>query len=215
MPCPIIAFGSDRVATRCDRIGMIDRIRYLLSDYAARRVDAEGRALAAVLLLLYERDGIFHLLFTKRTELVEHHKGQISFPGGAHDFDDDDLRYTALRETSEEIGVASEDVEIIGALDEIVTISHFVVSPFVGVLRRPGPYEFRFSEFEVAEILEVPLDHLLDPSNAISEIQEREGVPIIMHSFRFGDHVIWGATARITRQFLDLLAAAVGLGDQT
>jgi 8-oxo-dGTP pyrophosphatase MutT (NUDIX family) len=147
--------------------------------------------------------------------LVEHHKGQISFPGGAHDPEDEDLLQTALRETFEEIGVTPGDVELIGALDDILTISNFVVSPYVGVLRQRGPYTFNFSPFEVAEILEVPLDHLLDAANYVSEVQERDGMPITMHSFRYGEHVIWGATGRITRQFLDLLLAAVLVSEES
>jgi 8-oxo-dGTP pyrophosphatase MutT (NUDIX family) len=194
---------------------MIETIRAILSTYEPLRLDTAGRALAAVMLLLYEKAGVLHVLFTKRTELVEHHKGQISFPGGAHDLEDEDLRRTALRETFEEIGIDLEDIEVLGALDDIVTISNFVVSPFVGLLRPRDTYLFRFSEFEVAEILEVPLDHLLDASNSEAEIRERDGVAITMHSFRFGDHVIWGATAKIMKQFLDLLIAAVSLSEQT
>jgi 8-oxo-dGTP pyrophosphatase MutT (NUDIX family) len=187
----------------------IDTIRERLSRYEPRRAQAGGKALAAVLLLLYERGDTLHVLFTKRTELVEHHKGQISFPGGAHDPSDEDLRRTALRETFEEIGVAPEHVEIIGALDEIVTVSNFVISPYVGLLRMVGDYPFHFNPYEVAEILEVPLHHLLDRANSLHEVVEREGIPVEMHSYRFGDHVIWGATARITHQFLEIVNTAV------
>lgn len=192
-------------ANNRERPTMIERIRELLAGYQPVRLPTEGRSLAAVLLLLYERENLLHIVFTKRTDLVEHHKGQVSFPGGVHDPADADLRRTAIRETFEEIGVEPGDIEIIGELDDIVTTSGFLITPYVGVLKRPGPYPFVFNADEVAEILEIPLDHLLDDANVKAELQEREGGPIVAYSYRFGTHVIWGATARITRQFLDLL----------
>lgn len=193
---------------------MIETIRRLLQEYRPVRLPAAGRPLAAVLLLLYEQEGILHVLFTKRTELVEHHKGQISFPGGSYEPDDGDLRYTALRETFEEIGVNPEDVEIIGELDDIVTNSNFLVSPYVGRLKRLGPYPFVSNTQEVAEILHVPLDHLLEEANIIEQVQEREGEVVVVHSYRFGDHLIFGATARIMRSLLDLLKPALAGGER-
>ena len=167
------------------------------------------RPLAAVLIPLYEREGQYHVLFTLRTEHVEHHKGQISFPGGAADPEDPDLEFTALRETFEEIGVRPDDVEVLGRLDDIVTITNFLVTPYVGVLRGPVPYPFRHNEHEVAELLEVPLSHLMEEANVVQETREIGGRPTPTYSYRFGEHVIWGATARILRGFLDLLAPAL------
>ena len=167
------------------------------------------RPLAAVLVPLYEREGQYHVLFTLRTEHVEHHKGQISFPGGAADPEDPDLEFTALRETFEEIGVRPEDVEVLGRLDDIVTITNFLVTPYVGVVRGPVPYPFRHNEHEVAELLEVPLSHLMEEANFVQETREIGGRLTPTHSYRFGEHVIWGATARILRGFLDLLAPAL------
>ena len=128
-------------------------------------------ARAAVRLPLYESAGDTHVLFTVRSELVEHHKGQISFPGGAHDASDPDLRFTAVRETWEEIGVAMDHVEVIGQLDEMITISNFLVRPFVGRITQPGPYPFVHSEIEVTEILEVPLQHLREEANVVAELR--------------------------------------------
>src|SRR5581483_4386924 len=96
------------------------------------------------------------------------HKGQISFPGGGRHGADEDLATTALRETWEEVGVHPDHVEIIGALDELMTISDFRVAPYVGVLKQT-PYEFVPSPIEVAEVLEPPLRHLLDPANVVYE----------------------------------------------
>ena len=161
---------------------------------------------AAVLLPLYERDGALHVLFTRRSELVEHHKGQISFPGGAHDATDRDLQHTATRETWEEIGVAEDHIQLVGQLDEMITVSNFLVRPFVGAITVPGPYPFTHNEVEVAEILEVPLDHLLDPANNVAELRHYQGRDVMMYSYAWREHIIWGATARILRQFLELIA---------
>jgi 8-oxo-dGTP pyrophosphatase MutT (NUDIX family) len=159
-----------------------------------------------VLLPIYDSGGEPHVLFTVRSELVEHHKGQISFPGGAADASDPDLAYTAQRETFEEIGVAIDHVEIIGQLDEMITVSNFLVRPFVGRITEPGPYPFAHSEIEVAEILEVPLSHLREETNVVADLREYQGREVMMYSYVFGKHIIWGATARILKQFLDLLA---------
>ena len=184
---------------------MIEIIRTRLDAYEPSYIDAPSLPKAAVLLPLYDAGGEPHVLFTVRSELVEHHKGQISFPGGAHDATDADLRHTAVRETFEEIGVAMEHVEILGQLDEMITISNFLVRPFVGRITEPGPYPFAHSEIEVAEILEVPLSHLRDEANVVIEPRTLQGREFLAYSYRFGDHLIWGATARILKQFLDLV----------
>jgi len=185
---------------------VIEQIRARLASYTPSLIEGTALARAAVLVPLYENGGETCVLFTRRSELVEHHKGQISFPGGAWDESDGDLRRTALRETWEEIGVAAEHVEIVGQLDEMITISNFLVRPFVGRMTEAGPYPFVHSEVEVAEILEVPLAHLLDPANAVVETQPWHGGERVAYSYRWRQHVIWGATARILRQFLELVA---------
>jgi len=184
----------------------LEQIIGRLASYRPSYVEEPSLARAAVLLPLYDHADELHILFTRRSELVEHHKGQISFPGGAYDDEDGDLARTAVRETFEEIGIAPEHVEIIGQLDEMVTISNFLVRPFVGRITRPGPYPFVHSEVEVVEILEVPLAHLLDEANVVAEPRVYHGRPTTAYSYRWRDHLIWGATARILKQFIDLLA---------
>jgi 8-oxo-dGTP pyrophosphatase MutT (NUDIX family) len=192
---------------------MLDEIRRRLDAHEPALIAEDVYARAAVLLPLYENGGGLHVLFTRRSELVEHHKGQISFPGGAFDSTDPDLRYTAVRETWEEIGVSKDDVEIMGQLDEMITISNFLVRPFVGRILRPGPYPFAHSEVEVAEILEVPLDHLLDETNVVTELRTYQGREMLAYSYRWRDHLIWGATARILAQFLSLINEGDGRPD--
>jgi 8-oxo-dGTP pyrophosphatase MutT (NUDIX family) len=184
---------------------VIEHIRERLNGYKPSYIDEPSLPRAAVLLPLYDSGGAPHVLFTVRSELVEHHKGQISFPGGAHDPEDRDLAHTAIRETFEEIGVDMDHVEILGQLDEMITVSNFLVRPFVGRITQTGPYPFAHSEIEVAEILEVPLAHLRDEVNVLVEPRMYQGRAIQAYSYRFGGHLIWGATARILKQFLDLL----------
>lgn len=183
------------------------QLREKLRQLPPRRIAPEGRPSAGVLLLFYDLNGETHLLFTRRTDLVEHHKGQICFPGGSQEATDPDLLCTALRETFEEVGVQPEHVEPIGQLHDIVSRgSNFVITPYVGVVHTPLPYPFAHAQHEVEEILEVPLAGLLDEANVIREAQRMEGEDVETLSYRFGDHVIWGATARILRQLLELLS---------
>ena len=178
-------------------------LRGALAAYEPGRHDrGEGRP-AAVLLLLYERDDGVHCLFQQRSHQVEHHKGQIGFPGGARDAGDASAAVTALRETHEEMGVAPADVDLLGELDEIRTISGFRVRPFVGWLRG-WPYPFRHDPREVAALLEAPLAHLADPATLADDVREVDGRRVVLPSYRWGDHLIWGATARILANFLDV-----------
>ncbi len=187
---------------------MRDALRAALAAYEPQPIEAEaGMPLAAVMVLLYEHQSRVHVVFQKRTERVDTHKGQVSFPGGMADPGDPGLVHTALRETHEEIGVVPADVEVLGQLDDILTLTRFRVTPFVGWLQR-YPYEWRFSHDEVAYLLEVGLDHLRHPETLVPDRRVINGREIILPSYRFQDDLIWGATARMLTNFLDLVAAA-------
>jgi len=162
---------------------------------------------SAVLVRLFERDGDLHLLFTKRSESLPHHRGQVAFPGGRHVADSDpSLLATALRETEEEIGVAPSAADVLGTLAPIPTFSsNFLINPFVGVI--PHPYDFRPNPREVSAIFSVALDVLLDPATAAEEEWTIDGATVPISTYRHGEHVIWGATHRITSSLLDLLQA--------
>ena len=163
-----------------------------------------GARSAAVLILLYHDQGAERVLLTRRTDTLEHHKGQISFPGGGVHAADEDLGVTALRETWEEVGVRPDDVELLGRIDDMLTSSNFVVAPYVGVLRRT-PYELVPSELEVAEVIEPPLADLLDEGCFALETWERDGETRVTPVYYWREHRIWGATARMLQEFRELL----------
>ena len=182
----------------------VDEIREVLCRRERKVIHHPSFPHAAVLVPLFEKEGDCHILFTKRTDQVKHHKGQISFPGGVFDDEDGDLIRTALREVFEEVGLKEEDVQIFGTLDDIMTVTHFIVTPFVGIF--PYPYPFRTSTVEIAElIIHVPLSVLLDPDCFGEKEITDNGVERIVESYQYHHHTIWGATARILKQFLDLI----------
>ncbi len=153
---------------------------------------------------MFESGGVAHLLLTKRTEKVEYHKGQISFPGGRQEDGDADLLQTALRETHEEIGLAPSMVEVWGRLDEIETfVSGFAITPFVGLI--PPPAGLRPNPDEIAEIVAMPLASFLDPTNLRVEQVVREGRSVELVYYENLSHLVWGATARIIRGLVELL----------
>ncbi len=180
-----------------------DEIRGRLAGAAESRGLGGELRRAAVLVPLYEADGEVYLLLTRRTETVEHHKGQISFPGGAADAEED-LRQTALREAFEEVGILADSVVILGRLPDVeVIVSGFRVTPFVGVI--PHPLLLQPSVDEIEETVAVPLAVFRDPANLRIEVRERDGQQYEVYHYSYGPYDIWGATARIIKQLVDLL----------
>jgi 8-oxo-dGTP pyrophosphatase MutT (NUDIX family) len=153
---------------------------------------------------LYEDADGLHVLLTRRSEELPLHRGQIAFPGGGYRPGDPSLRATALRESHEEIGLRPGDVEIVGELDDTVTVtSNFVVAPFVGFI--PYPYPFRVNTAEIVELIPLPLSLLSDPSRFAEEPRDLGGAKAPMYSYTIGPLVIWGLTARILKQFFDAI----------
>jgi 8-oxo-dGTP pyrophosphatase MutT (NUDIX family) len=181
----------------------VDQIRTILSSRKRRIIEHPRFSHAAVLVPLFEKGADCHLLFTKRSDHVKYHKGEISFPGGGVDEEDLEPIRTALREAHEEIGLKEEDVQIIGILDDIITITEFIVTPIVGLF--PYPYPFKVSEVEIAELIEVPLSSLLHEECFSEREIVRSGQKEIVYAYQYEKHLIWGATARILKQFLDLI----------
>ncbi len=182
---------------------MEKKIKEILACRGKACISDERLTKAAVLIPLFKKNNEYHILFTRRTEKVRHHKGQISFPGGRQD-PDEDLLTTALREASEEMGIDRKDVKILGELDDFCTLAtDFCVTPFVGLI--PYPYPFRVNRREIEEVLEVPLLALLDETGFREELHERNGEPFPVYFYRHNEHTIWGATARILKQLLELI----------
>lgn len=182
---------------------MKKNLRQALSRRQKQHIAELGRALSAVLLPIYYKEGQHYLLFIKRTEKVREHKGQISFPGGAYEAEDKMLLDTALRESAEEIGLVPGDVEILGMLDDVPTqTSSYIISPFVGFI--PYPYRFKADREEVEEIFEVPISALLDEDCVHQETEIVGGEAVTVYSYHYQGRIIWGATARILNQFLDI-----------
>lgn len=190
-------------------VAVLTEIRSRIASYGPHLLPERGGKRAAVLVPLYTHLDELHVIFTKRSDHVEHHKGEVSFPGGAFEPLDASLIDTALRESEEEIGLRAEHIEIIGQLDDIITISDYHVSVYVGQLHsHPAPYVWQPQEEEVAEVLEVPLNHLRDEANLVELPRQRSGRLVIMEGFRWRDHVIWGSTGRMLRNFLDVTEGA-------
>ena len=160
--------------------------------------------------LLPRPDGL-HVLFTERSKELRAHAGQVSFPGGSIDpADEGDPRVAALREAREEVGLREEHVEVIGALDDCPTfVTGFVISPVVGVVdplafTAAGRYPWTPSPAEIAALHELPLADFLDPANLRIEMREREGVQFQLYWYTVQGTVVWGATARILYQLIEL-----------
>lgn len=191
------------IAMKADEL--IERVESALADYDPRKIENPTAAAAAVLVLIHGRNGDAHVIFTERTNHVEHHKGQMCFPGGACDDEDGGCEQTALRETYEEIGVQAEHVRILGHLDDMITISNFRVTPIVAVLEHNDPYPYSINDSEVSQVVEVPLSFLMEEGNMELEVREHQGREVLVPAFTYEGHRIWGATARMLHQLIELL----------
>ena len=175
--------------------------------YKRHIVDAT-RVAAAVLLPLCYRDGQYYIIFVKRSETVKVHKGQVSFPGGMCEVTDASRLDTALRECSEEIGLKAVEVEVLGELDDAITLTTgYIVTPFVGVIT--GSCHLQPDRQEIEQIIEIPLATLLDKGNRTKETQIIDGQETPVYTYRYQGQVIWGATARILAQFLEIFQSAM------
>jgi 8-oxo-dGTP pyrophosphatase MutT (NUDIX family) len=186
---------------------MKEKLRRALASCQKLKIDDPGLTQAAVLLPIFCKDGEYHIVFTKRSDRVLHHKGQISFPGGARSQEDATLAETALRESWEELGLKTRDVEIVGELDDTpTTTSGFNISPFVAFI--PYPYKFSLSPYEISEVFNVPISALLHKAKVKEEHHTFDGQVYAGHSYEYEGRVIWGATAKIVEQFLQVWQSA-------
>jgi len=186
-----------------------EKIRQALSKFKKCKAADTNLVRAAVLVPLFYRDGEFHLLFTQRSSKVTYHKGQVSFPGGVHTKDDPSLLDTALRESYEEIGLEPKDVDILGELDDTVTIfSGFIISPFVALI--PYPYPFKINAEEIDEVFDAPLSIFRNKDSCRVEYQVVDNEVLPTYFYEYKGRTVWGATARIVNQLIWLLCPECG-----
>jgi 8-oxo-dGTP pyrophosphatase MutT (NUDIX family) len=187
-----------------------EQLRRLLKNRKGKPIqDRPDLRPAGVLVPLFQKEKDIYILLTKRTEKVEQHKGQISFPGGAYNYADLDCLTTALRETEEEIGLEMDRVEVLGELDHMVTITSFRVCPYVGII--PYPYSFALSSFEVERLIELPLDFLMKEGEFREGYFTWGGERFMNWYIEYQGDIIWGATARILKNFLEVLSEPMSL----
>ncbi|MDY6843047.1 MAG: CoA pyrophosphatase [Thermodesulfobacteriota bacterium] len=179
-------------------------IKNVLSKRDTAQLEIPGYKPSAVLMLLFYKYDVLHVITTKRTEKVQYHKGQICFPGGAFEHNDVTLEETGLRECYEEIGVHKEDVNILGKIDEFTTrTSNYIITPFVATM--PYPYRFELNAYEIERIIEIPLQIIRKTMKMSGKFTMNNGLTVPTYIFEHHDDTIWGATAHILKHFLDLL----------
>ena len=158
---------------------------------------------AAVIAFIYYKKKDLCVLLNKRSQLVEHHKGEISFPGGVMDYTDKSILDTALREAEEEMGIQPAHVDIVSQLSNVITRTNFIITPFVGIISEA--YPFKINKEEIDQILEIPLTDLIKQlEQQISSINS--GIPGNSFHYSYENHIIWGATANILSELLLVLS---------
>jgi len=178
-----------------------DLIRNRLASLKPRELDYGYIREAAVLVPVLKWENEYCFLLTRRTEEVQTHKGQISFPGGMRE-DNEALVRTALRETYEEVGIEEDRIEILGRYHDYISIHGYRVTPFAGFLHEP--FSIRPQVTEVAEVLKVPLSIFTDPARLRIE-QNPIGNDSQVYFYSYGNQQVWGLTARIIKDFMDTL----------
>jgi 8-oxo-dGTP pyrophosphatase MutT (NUDIX family) len=172
----------------------------LLPCEQAAAIEVRASVQAAVLVPLHLQRGVLHAVFTERHHELPRHAGEISFPGGRRDVEDADLVTTALREAQEEVGLPPESVEVIGALEPIPTVvTGYGIHPFVGIV--PGNFRWKPSDSEVAAVIDLALPAVAGGYGRRRLV--RRGAAIRTDTYLVGEHMIWGATARIVSDLLD------------
>ncbi|PKQ61455.1 hypothetical protein BZG02_16000 [Labilibaculum filiforme] len=178
-----------------------------IRDHALKTSDPSLARDSSVLLLFYPNNGQLYIPFMKRTTGNTNHSGQISLPGGKYEESDENRTITAIRETNEELGVDCDQIKILGFLTELyIPVSNFMVLPVLGYCeKRP---DFKLSEFEVEEIIEMPISQLLAKENIANFSFTKNGFEIHAPYFQAKEHKIWGATAMILSELREIIRRA-------
>jgi 8-oxo-dGTP pyrophosphatase MutT (NUDIX family) len=184
----------------------LQRLAARLQSRPAGEIRPDRHRRACIIAPFVETPRGWGLLFCRRSEDLRTHSGQMAFPGGAW-HEGESLIGAATRETEEEVGVPADAIEIIGRLDDLVTISNYIVAPFVGVI--PPGFDYVLQESEVKEVYEVPLEALLRPENPEIRYVEYKGRRYPSYFYHHDGPVIWGLTGRMTKALLDELRAVM------
>jgi mutator protein MutT len=184
----------------------LERLRGILAQRPAIEIDAPQHRRACVLIPLIRNGAGWSILFTKRSENLAAHSGQIAFPGGSVE-PGESLEQAAIREAEEEVGIPPRDVELIGRMDDVITHSGFLVAPFVGVIG--APFDVIIQESEVVEVFQVPIEALLDAANPEVRYVPFRDKKYPAYFYHHGPHEIWGLTGRMLKALLDLVWLSV------
>jgi 8-oxo-dGTP pyrophosphatase MutT (NUDIX family) len=183
------------------------RLRRLLAQRKAVEITAPQHRRACVLIpLIRSEEGEWRVLFSRRSDQLTAHSGQIAFPGGSAE-PGEPLELAAIREAEEEVGIPRAEVELIGRLDDVITHSGFLVAPFAGVLA--SRVEYVLQESEVVEVFEVPIDALLEAANPEVHYVTFQARQYPAYFYRYGEYEIWGLTGRMLKAFLDVVWTAL------
>ena len=180
----------------------VDHIHTILNpvnDAETLQFANNGHNRAAVLIPLIWHENQWNILFTKRTETIPHHKGQISFPGGMYEPQDHNMHETALRETEEELGVSRDTIQTLGCMNDFTAVSGVTISPYVGILL--WPQRLSLSIDEVSHIIIMPVKWLADPAHY--EAREYRGFKDVIYYQAYQGEILWGITAYLTKTFLE------------
>ena len=183
-----------------------ERLRKFLNSRKPKRIeDPQGDYThSSVLLPFFIKDNQYWLLLIRRADTLQYHSGEVSFPGGMVEEEDLDLVATAKRETFEEVGVLEEDIEILGSLDDVSTLtSNFIIHPFIGVI--PFPYSFTINSQEVSHLIKIPLQFFLNSPNLQYVSINYKGETFKTPAFDYEGAIIWGATERIIESLISLI----------
>jgi 8-oxo-dGTP pyrophosphatase MutT (NUDIX family) len=185
---------------------MISHIRERLAAYKPQDIHCVRSMWAGVVIPIHEMNNELYITLTKRAQTVRYHKGEVSFPGGMYEYEDGDRMVTAIRECCEEIGVKKKDLEILGRIDDMYTMTGFCVRPYVAAI--PFPYAFKTNLKEVAYIISLPFRFLQDVTPGLEEA-ERGGHVEKVPSFYYGGDRIWGATCRMLLKLRRILRGTI------
>tara|TARA_B100000686_G_C16506887_1_gene820034 strand:- start:186 stop:881 length:696 start_codon:yes stop_codon:yes gene_type:complete len=182
----------------------VEKIRQGLAEHNPLK-NSQVRKRASVLIPILESEGETYLMLTRRSIEMRSHPGQVSFPGGKQDRDDECSMHTALRETNEEIGLPEKKVDVIGMLDQILSLHYYLVTPYVGLI--PSDFVPIPNIEEIESVFKVPLSFFMKSDNHWSEEKKASPFPLIVHHFEYQGYDIWGLTAKLIFRLLE-----VGLG---